>query len=72
MSTNETDVIELSIELLAVSTKAFRIRTVDYKEREKTLWVPKVFAFETDCIADGDVGYLFVDENFARKAGLIV
>ena len=67
----EIDAVEISVEVLALSPKAYRVRTVNYRQKSIVLWVPRRFVLETDCIAEGDVGTMLLAEGTARLLEIV-
>jgi hypothetical protein len=67
----EIEAVRLDVTVDAIKLRSYRVTTVSSKLKPISLWLPKAVVYETDCFADGDEGYMVVDEAFCKKAGLI-
>lgn|GEM_PF-2520401 len=54
-----------------VTEKAFLISLTDDEGKPVEMWLPKSQIRETDCLADGDKGYIIMTGWIAQQKGFI-
>jgi len=63
--------VSADVTIKRMSEKAYFVATKDKKGKSVEIWVPKSQVVETDCLAEGDEGYMIVKPWFAEQANLI-
>jgi hypothetical protein len=66
-----SDNISVDVKIKRLTDKAYFVATKDKKNKAVEIWVPKSQVVETDCLAEGDEGYLILKPWFAEQANLI-
>ena len=64
------DDVEVDIEIIRVTAKAYLVATVNYEDEDIEIWLPRS-QIDTDCWAEGDEGYAVVPRWLALEKELI-
>ena len=70
-SGDDVDAVQLDVTVDAIKPRSYRVTTVNSAGKTVTMWLPKAVVYSTDCLAEGDEGYMIVNESFCKKANLI-
>jgi hypothetical protein len=59
--------VTIEVEVKRISEKAWLIKATDVNNKPTETWIPKSQIIETDCLAEGDKGYMVISDWIAKQ-----
>jgi hypothetical protein len=63
--------VTIDVEIKRMSDKAWLIKATDVDGKPTETWVPKSQISETDCLAEGDKGYMIISDWIATQKNFV-
>jgi len=65
------DLVHIEVTVQRLTEKAYLVETEDCENNTVEIWLPKSQVKETDCLAEGDEGYMDITRWIAKQKDLV-